>query len=140
MNPRRIGSCIRGNMSVEFALVLPVFLVLITGCMEYCRVLWMVQSLNSVAYSTARCVTYGTGVTSGTNCSTDAATQDYAVSLAAKYGLSVQSGDVTKTTNQTCNGNTGLIKVTVQKTFSSPFAGLINTFPSTVTGVGCYKP
>jgi hypothetical protein len=47
---------------------------------------------------------------------------------------------VAKTTNQTCNGNTGLIKVTVQKSFSSPFAGMTNVFPSTLTGVACTKP
>lgn len=137
---KALSHCRRGNTSVEFALVLPVFIALVAGCMEYCRVLWMVQSLNAVAYSTARCATYGTGVTTGSNCATSSAMQNYAVGLAARYGLSVRTADVTKSTNQTCNGNSGLIKVTVQKAFSSPFAGMIQVFPSTVTGVACTRP
>jgi Flp pilus assembly protein TadG len=139
MTRQTLFQCGRGGTSVEFALVFPVFLVLAAGCMEYCRVLWMTQSLNAVAFNTARCATYGTGVSSGTNCATTAATQGYAVALAARYGITIDSSGVTSATNQTCRGNAGSVKVVVQTTFNSPFAGLVNTFPATISGTGCFK-
>jgi len=139
MTSKILSRCARGGTSVEFALVFPIFLVLAAGCMEYCRVLWMTQSLNAVAFSTARCATYGTGVSSGTNCANSAATQSYAVALAARYGITIISSGVTSASNQTCRGNTGSVKVVVQMTFNSPFAGMLNTFPATLSGTGCFK-
>jgi len=124
--------CRQGGSAVEFAIAAPVFLALLLGLMEYARLIWTVQSLNSVAFSTARCATYGS------SCGTSSAAASYATQLASGFGLTVTAANVTFTGNTTCNGNSGQNKVTVAYAFNSPIAGFIPAFPATVTGTGCF--
>ena len=130
---RRLLSCKSGSMAIEFAIVAPVFIMLLLGAMEYCRLIWTTQALNSVAFSTARCATYST------NCATTAAIQTYANQLGRAFGLSVPAASVTYATNASCNGNSAQNKVSIAYAFSSPLTGLIPMFPATVTGTGCFS-
>ena len=121
-----------GAMTVEFALIMPAFLMLLTGTMEYCRYLWTLQTLNSVAYSTARCATFSSA------CATTAAIQSYAVAQASGYGLSVTTANVTYTSNTTCRSNTGQNMVTVSTSFASPLSAFVGAMGSTITGKACF--
>jgi Flp pilus assembly protein TadG len=133
MTAKTFLRCIRGGAAIEFAIVAPVFLGLLMGVMEYCRVIWTVQTLNSVAFSTARCATYST------TCNSTSTIQTYAVQQAQGFGLSVSASGVVYATNTTCNGNSAQNKVTVSYTLNSPLAGFAPAFPATVTGTGCFN-
>jgi Flp pilus assembly protein TadG len=132
MRLRALITSRRGSVAVEFAMIAPVFLGLLFGTMEYCRVLWTTQSLNAVAYSTARCVTYSA------NCATLTTARNHAVSLAGTYGITVINTNVTSTANTTCRGNGGQNMIQVSATFNSALAGLEPVFPATITGTGCF--
>ncbi|ASY66657.1 hypothetical protein SJ05684_b56750 (plasmid) [Sinorhizobium sojae CCBAU 05684] len=41
---------------MEFALVLPVFLLMLFGTIEFCRLFWTTHALHDVAIATARCM------------------------------------------------------------------------------------
>ncbi len=129
---RNLSSCARGAMTVEFAMILPAFMMLLTGTMEYCRYLWTMQTLNNVAYSTARCATFSS------SCATAATIQNYAVNLASSYGLAVTTANVAYTSNTTCRSNTGQNMVTVSYSFASPLTAFVGAMGSTVTGRGCF--
>lgn len=132
MMPRRLASDREGAIAVEFAILAPVFLMMLLGLVEGGRALWMEQSLGEVAYSTARCVSYDT------TCSTSTAQKNYAISRASDYALAVQASQVTITTNTTCSGNSGAVKVTISVPFNSAISGLITQLPTTINGQGCF--
>ncbi len=52
-----------GTTAVEFALVLPMFLMLVFGGIEFGRLLWMKEALQETAIAGARCVAIAQGST-----------------------------------------------------------------------------
>lgn len=122
----------RGATVVEFALLAPVFLSMLFGIVESARFLWIKQSLKEVAFSTARCTSVHT------ECETAAMRTDYAIARARSYGQALTAADIAVTPNTTCNGASGVVKVTMSVRFNSPVVGLLPSIPSDVTGLGCY--
>lgn len=72
----------RGNVAIEYALILPVLLVFTLGIMDTGRLLWAVATLNRAAEAAARCAAINT-----TDCGTTAQIQTRAVAEA--WGLTV---------------------------------------------------
>jgi Flp pilus assembly protein TadG len=122
----------RGATAVEFALLAPIFLGMLFTIVEGSRMLWIKQSINEVAFSTARCASV-----SG-DCETVATQKSYAVARARTYGQTIGAADVVPLVNTTCNATAGMVKVTIATRFDSPVAGLIPGVPAVIEGVGCY--
>ncbi|MBC7908501.1 MAG: pilus assembly protein [Rhodospirillaceae bacterium] len=102
---RRLFQDRRGATAVEFALVLPVFLVLLLGTMELGRVMWAHSTLQFAAEEASR---YAIAHSSASNAEITAKAQAHLVGL--------NSGEVT--VNVTNNAAT----VTVQLTHNFQFA------------------
>jgi Flp pilus assembly protein TadG len=54
--PRELTSASDGTTAVEFALVAPMFLMLVFGAIEFGRILWTEQALQETAIAGARCM------------------------------------------------------------------------------------
>ncbi len=127
-----LARCRRGVTAVEFALVAPVFMMLLFGLIEGGRMLWLKQTLNEVAFSTARCMSVGT------DCPTLAQQRAYAVTRAAGYGVTITAADITITANTSCDGNANANRISITERFNSPVLGLLPMLPSTVAAHACF--
>lgn len=127
-----LARCRRGVTAVEFALVAPVFMMLLFGLIEGGRMLWLKQTLNEVAFSTARCMSVGT------DCPTLAQQRAYAVTRAAGYGVTIAAADITITANTSCDGNANANRIAITERFNSPVLGLLPMLPSTVAAHACF--
>ena len=139
----RFGVVRRGGKSgataLEFAVVLPVLLLLESGVIELGRMAWIIQTLSTVGQTTARCVAIGSGAcTSGTT---------YATNLANSYGVTLDSSNVTVATVSAAtipapkcvppNANT-MVQVSINLNFISPLAGFAPWLSNNLTTFGCY--
>lgn len=128
-----LGGDRRGASAVEFALVAPAFLAMIGLVIEGGRMLWTQQTLDEVAFSTARCATIDADT-----CDTSAKQKQYAIDRAASYALAVTTSDVTITKSTTCNSQSGMNRVEVRHRFDTPFGPLLSAQSGTLVGVGCF--
>ena len=69
--------CNAGATAVEFALLAPIFFMMLFGLIEFSRMAWTKQTIGDVAYATARCMSVSS------SCNTSALQKSYAVSRAA---------------------------------------------------------
>jgi len=79
-----------GNTAVEFAIILPVFLSVFVGIMEFGRMMWTKNALNYAVEEAARCAAIN-----ATLCGTQALVQSYSVSHS---GYTFASADFTLST------------------------------------------
>jgi Flp pilus assembly protein TadG len=135
-----------GATAVEFALVLPMFLMLVFGTTEFGRLLWTKQALQETAIAGARCVAIaqGSGATSspcasGGSYSSSTATS-YIQTVASGWGLSIPSSDISLDTSGGSGGCHGLSQVTLTSTFNSVVPKLIELSIGgvTLTASACY--
>ncbi len=111
--------CRGGTTAIEFALVLPAFLGLIFGTVEYGRLLWTREALQEVATAGARCM-----AVRASNCASGGSysasnTTSYIQNLAADWDLSLPSANITLAYGTTCAGASGFSSVSVTTTFKS---------------------
>lgn len=84
MMRRRFLTSESGASAVEFALVLPAFLVLLLGTIHMCLLLYSSQTLHSAVEAGARCAAVRTGT--GQECSGDKTTTVPAFALSQYWG------------------------------------------------------
>lgn len=82
VSPYRVWHERNGNAAVEFALLAPVFLLMLLGIVEFGRLFWTQSSLQHAVEAAARCA----AINSST-CASDAQTESYAA--AEVFGQSV---------------------------------------------------
>lgn len=121
-----------GSVVTDFALVAPVLFLLLFGVIEGSRMLWTKQTLEEVAYSTARCMSVST------SCGDDSARQTYAVNRAARYGIGVLGASVTTQSNVTCRGFPNSSRVAINHQFSSVVTGFIPSFEGQMQVESCF--
>lgn len=89
MKSRKRGK--RGNVAIEYGLVLPMLLLFVLGIMDVSRLVWTYTTLWRAAEAAARC-----GAINTVACATTAQVQNVAVNEA--WGLSVAVSNFTVTT------------------------------------------
>ena len=116
----------RGSSAVEFALVLPVLIMILFGIIDFGRLEFERINVTSAAYEGARASGYKLGATAVTN----------AVN-AASGGLTVS---ITASTNLNCTTAGAETTVTVSRPgrfqFYTPF---LQSFNTTVTSTGAFR-
>jgi Flp pilus assembly protein TadG len=70
-------SCVRATTAVEFAMVLPAFLMLLLGIMSASLAVYTAASMHYAAEGAARCYSVSTAANAG-SCTTTATAQSYA--------------------------------------------------------------
>lgn len=81
--------CSDGTTAIEFAVILPAFLVLVLGIAEFGRLMWTQAALQFAAEGAARCYSIGS------TCNSASATQTYAAQQV--FGMTVASSAFTAT-------------------------------------------
>lgn len=114
----------RGALSIEYAVLLPVFLSLVFGVMDLGRLVWTQVTLDRAVQAAARCAAINS-----TSCGTNSAVQTYATTQT--WGLTTAASNFT-VTHPSCG-------VTVSA--SLPFQ-LVVPWPgvnlSTLSATACY--
>jgi|GEM_PF-392218 Flp pilus assembly protein TadG len=136
----------RGATAVEFALVLPMFLMLVFGAIEFGRLLWTEQALQQTAAATARCVALAQGTHPSGSCTASGAYSQttaisYAQNIAGGWGVTVPSSGITPSTSANCGGSAGgFSQVSLSYTFTSVVPQLVhlNSAGVSLTASACY--
>lgn len=118
--------------AVEFALLAPVLLMFMFLLIEGGRMEWTQQTLQEVSTNTARCMALGQDA-----CNSTAAIQSYAQSRGSAWGVSLASATITATTGQTCNGVSGMSRISI----SLPYRSVMNLLPiaqQALTASACF--
>jgi Flp pilus assembly protein TadG len=138
------GAC-GGATAVEFALVLPMFLMLVFGSIEFGRLLWTRQALQEAAIAGARCMAIAQGSTQHSSCASSgsysaATTKSYIQSVASGWGLTVPTSGIALYPTGSSTGCTGLSQVTLTSTFTSVVPKLVRLAAggTTLTATACY--
>lgn len=129
---RRFGDDSSGATAIEFALLAPVFFMMLFGIIEVGRLVWVKQALTETAYSAARCAALAS------SCKTQADIQGFATAHGLRRGLRLNAALVSYNASTTCDGNAGAVQVTIGYAFASPLSGFIAALPSNVQAHGCF--
>lgn len=114
-----------GASAVEFALVAPVFLLLLFGMIEFARLFWATHALHETAIATARCM----GIPQiqcedgGTYSSENAIA--FAKSKAAGWLIQLDPTAITLDRNASCNGLPSLSKARIEYQFTTVVPNLL---------------
>ena len=132
MSLRSLLHARHGSVAVEFAILAPLFLLMLLGIIEGGRIYWMAQSLNEVAFSTARCMAYGPA------CDTLEKQRTYAIDRATSYRIKITATQISVTEGEACSGNANAKIVTITTPFESPATGLLPWGPINIVSRGCF--
>ena len=86
--------CRRGATAVEFALVAPVFLIMVLGTIELSRALWIKATMQFAMEETSRYALVNTGATTST-------LESYATTIISNYGVPTSGMTVSATSTAT---------------------------------------
>lgn len=120
---RRLWAHRSGATALEFAMLLPVFLPLLFGVVQFGQMFWTQTAMQHAVEMAARCATIN-----ATTCGSASATQTYAATQA--FGLTLPSGTFTAST-AACGNQ-------VAASYAFPF--VTAWFPATInlTAQSCY--
>jgi Flp pilus assembly protein TadG len=126
-------------------MVAPIFLMLVFGCIEFGRLLWIQQALQQAAIAGARCMAIAQGAIQSSSCAASGSysatsTKSYIETTAGGWGLSVKDADITLDNAATCGGVTGYSQVTITNSFNTPVPQLVQLAAggATLTASACY--
>lgn len=137
---RKFSRAEGGATVVEFALVFGPFAMLMFGTLEYGRMLWAREALQSTANAGARCM----GVVQlecATGGSYDAGeAMSYVLGQGASLYVSLAESDVTLDRDATCAGVSGFSQVSIDYTFTTALPVLFGSLSAgvPVTATACF--
>ena len=130
----------RGATVVEFSLVVIPMLLVLFGTIEFGRLMWTREALQSVANSGARCM----GIVQ-TSCGTSGVyssdkTSAYVIAQATTMRIPLTSSNITLTQSTTCAGVSGFAKVSISYTFETAVPQLLGSLAAgiPVTASACF--
>ncbi len=124
--------CVAGSTTTELALLAPVILLFMIGTIEVSRLVWTKQTLDDVAYSTARCM-----AVSG-SCATSGTQKSYAVARAAGYGITIANNTVTPAAAVNCRGFPNSSRITIIVPTGSVLRGFVPALPTSLRSEACF--
>lgn len=128
----RLLRCSTAAAVVELALLAPAILLLMLGTIEVSRMAWTRQTLDEVAYSSARCMAVSD------SCATSNAQKSYAVDRAAGYGIAITDAAVTPAASVSCRGFPNSSRITIVTPMASALAGFLPALPTSITSQACF--
>lgn len=128
------------STAIEFALVVPAFIALIFGTIEYGRLLWTWQALQETATIGARCMAIPQGACASGGSYSASSTTSFIQQTARNWGLSLPSANITLTQNASCGGTAGFAQVSLTTTFRSavPMVVLLPAGGTSLNATACY--
>ena len=118
----------RGNVAIEYGLILPALLLFVLGLTDLGRLMWCYTTINRAVGAAARCAAINT-----TACGTATQIQNFAV--AESWGLTIDASAFTVST-QTCGMR---VSGNYDFTFITPgFSYFVPLGTITLNGTACY--
>jgi Flp pilus assembly protein TadG len=140
---RRLGGADAGAAAVEFAIVLPVFLLMLLGIFDFARACWVANSLQFAVAQGARYVTLSptsssrataanctTWVSSGGSATYTTSITTYVRTQLTNWGVSTATPTVTASVS--CTGSPPTVTVTVSASYT--FGFMFNTLETLIPG------
>lgn len=129
-----------GTAAIEFAFLAPALLLLSFGIYEFGRWAWTLEALQESAAAGARCVGIGQSSCEASGSYSSSSTVTYVQNIAAGWGLSVPSADITSTNSTTCGSVSGFSQVQISYVFFTAVPKYIPvpTGGTTLTVQSCY--
>lgn len=125
-----------GSTALEFALVAPVFLMVLFLILDGGRMIFTKQALNELAVATARCA----GI-KAPSCTTVSATQSWAATRGLQRSmLPLTSSNVTVVQSTSCNGQSNMAQATITMTYKKGAMNLLpqSVAPSQLVSTACF--
>lgn len=135
--PARLARAADGTAAIEFALLMPAFLMMFMGVVEFGRLYWTQSTLQQAVEAAARCASFNTST-----CDTSDHTKSYAVK--AMVGMTVSSSIFTATMYSSASPtycDSGQTVPGYEVSASLPFTFIVRgLFPwrLTLTAQSCY--
>lgn len=126
----------RGAAATEFALVAPVFLMMLFLLLDGGRMLFTKQALNELATAAARCAAL-----QPSGCTTAAEVRSWAADRGhTRSQLQLTSAMVTVTMSGSCNGQSSMAQATIAMPYKKGAMNLLpqSVAPSTLTATSCF--
>ncbi|UJW77572.1 TadE/TadG family type IV pilus assembly protein [Rhizobium sp. SL42] len=123
-----IGNLLRersGASAVEFALVAPVFLLMLFGMIEFARLLWTTHALHETAIATARCMGIPQLECENGGAYSSESAIDFARSKAAGWLIHIDPTAIVLDRNSSCNGMEGLSMARIDHRFTTMVPDLL---------------
>jgi Flp pilus assembly protein TadG len=131
-----------GVAALEFGLVAIPFLMLSLGVIEFGRLIWTREALQTTAMTGARCMgVRAPSCASGVPPAYDATrSSSYIQSVAAGWGITLVPASITLSANSASAACTGLSEVSISYTFQTAVPGLLTMLSggSSLTGYACF--
>lgn len=127
----RLRSDRLGTSVIEFALLAPIFIMMLIGTIEAGRMMWTRQTLEEVAQATARCMAVEDGCTGAT-------AQTFAKDRANGYGIDTTLAEVTVNTGVTCKTYPGSTSVNITEQFDSAIGDLLPAASKRISVSACF--
>jgi Flp pilus assembly protein TadG len=121
----------KGATLVELALVAPIFILMVFGLIEFGRAYWTRQTLQEVAYQTARCMALDS------QCATETQRRSFAVNRAQDYAITIAAANVTVRSGVTCRTRPNSHEAAITIAFQSALQGF-GLMPQTLTVRSCF--
>ena len=130
----------RASSAIEFGFLAPVLLAASFGVYEFGRWGWTIEALQESASAGARCVGIGQAACESSGSYSASSTVSYVQDVAAGWGLTVPSGDITSNNSTSCGGVSGFSQVTISYVFTSVVTKIIpsGTSGTTLTLTSCF--
>ncbi|EHH03597.1 hypothetical protein ATCR1_20940 [Agrobacterium tumefaciens CCNWGS0286] len=119
-----------GASAVEFALVAPVFLLMLFGMIEFARLFWTTHALHETAIATARCMGIPQLECEDGGAYSSKKALAFARSKAAGWFIELEPATVAFDRDSTCYGLKGLSKVKIDYRFTT----VVPTFLTSLAG------
>jgi Flp pilus assembly protein TadG len=136
----KLWKCTKGASAVEFALVVPLLLLMLFGTIEFGRLFWTQHVLHETAISTARCMAIPQLECAQNGSADQGKVAVFARQSAQALGVLLELADVALDPATECQGLGGFSVVTLMVQFDSPLAGLVTSLAGgpLVSARACY--
>jgi Flp pilus assembly protein TadG len=118
-----------GATAVEFAFVVGPLILLVFGAIEFSRLMWAREALQSTAIAGARCMGVRESACAPAGTYSATSTKTFVRDWALNLYISVPDANITLSNAATCSGSSGFSQVTISYTFQSlisPFLDAID--------------
>jgi len=136
----RFVAAAAGTTAIEFGMLSPVLMMSSLGIYEFGRWGWTYEALQEAASQGARCAAIGEAACESSGSFSASNTESYVQGVAAGWGLTVPTSDITVNNSTSCGTISGFSQVQISYVFTSVVTKIIPTGPSgtTVTATSCY--
>jgi Flp pilus assembly protein TadG len=136
----KILVAVAGTTAIEFGALAPVLMMTSFGIYEFGRWAWTLEALQEAASRGARCAAIGQASCESGGAFNSGNTATYVQNVAAGWGLTVPSADITVNNSTSCGGVSGFSQVQISYVFASVVTKIVpsGTNGTTLTESSCY--